>query len=92
MKAASVCELLLPYKPRPLTSTAPARRFLSLALGYKVPEASRQEKDRLDEARRKKEEDRREDRRKRKEDVGGREEDRRRRREDTRDYDCHDYR
>jgi len=92
VKAASVCEYLLPYKPRPATSTVPARRFLSLALGYKVPEASSMEKERLDQARRRKEEDRREDRRKRKEEVGGREEDRRRRREDKRDYDCHDYR
>ena len=87
IKARAVCEFLLPYKPRPATSTAPARRFLSLALGYKVPEASREEKDRVEDARRRKEEDRKDDRRKRKEDTG-REEDRRRRR----DYDCHDYR
>ena len=30
LKAKSVCELLLPYKARPATSTAPARRLLQV--------------------------------------------------------------
>ena len=30
VKARSVCDLLLPYKPRPATSTAPARRLLQV--------------------------------------------------------------
>ena len=30
LKARSVCDLLLPYKPRPATSTAPARRLLQV--------------------------------------------------------------
>ena len=30
VKAKAVCELLLPYKPRPATSTAPARRLLQV--------------------------------------------------------------
>jgi len=60
-KARAVCEYLLPYKPRPATSTAPARRLLQWALGSdkKVPAASKAEQDRLREAIKKKEEDRR---------------------------------
>ena len=60
-KARSVCEYLLPYKPRPATSTAPARRLIQWALGSdkKVPAASRAEQERLREAIKKKEEDRR---------------------------------
>ena len=30
LKAKSVCDLLLPYKARPATSTAPARRLLQV--------------------------------------------------------------
>ena len=30
VKAKAVCELLLPYKARPATSTAPARRLLQV--------------------------------------------------------------
>jgi len=42
-KARAVCEYLLPYKPRPATSTAPARRLIQWALGSdkKVPAASK---------------------------------------------------
>lgn len=60
-KARAVCEYLLPYKPRPATSTAPARRLLQWALGSdkKVPAASQVEQDRLRDAIKKKEEDRR---------------------------------
>jgi hypothetical protein len=60
-KARAVCEFLLPYKQRPLTSTGPARRLLQWALGSdkKVPAASQAEQDRLKEAIRKKEEERR---------------------------------
>lgn len=60
-KARSVCEYLLPYKPRPATSTAPARRLIQWALGSdkKVPAASRAEQERLREAIRRKEEDKR---------------------------------
>jgi hypothetical protein len=32
-KARAVCEQLLPYKPRPASCTAPARRLLQWALG-----------------------------------------------------------
>merc|ERR1712107_830170 len=61
LKAKSVCELLLPYKARPATSTAPARRLLQWALGSdkKVPAASKVEQDRLREAIKRKEEDKR---------------------------------
>jgi len=60
-KARAVCEFLLPYKPRPATSTAPARRLLQWALGSdkKVPAASKVEQDRLRDAIKRKEEDRR---------------------------------
>jgi len=60
-KARAVCDFLLPYKERPATSTAPARRLLQWALGSdkKVPAASQAEQDRLRDAMRKKEEDRR---------------------------------
>jgi len=60
-KARAVCEYLLPYKPRPATSTAPARRLLQWALGSdkKVPAASQVEQDRLRDAIKKKEEERR---------------------------------
>ena len=60
-KARAVCDFLLPYKPRPATSTAPARRLIQWALGSdkKVPAASRAEQERLREAIKKKEEDRR---------------------------------
>eukprot|EP00092_Neocalanus_flemingeri_P061303 GFUD01073678.1.p1 GENE.GFUD01073678.1~~GFUD01073678.1.p1 ORF type:complete len:413 (-),score=112.11 GFUD01073678.1:172-1410(-) len=60
-KARAVCEYLLPYKPRPATSTAPARRLLQWALGSdkKVPAASQVEQDRLRDAIKRKEEDRR---------------------------------
>ena len=60
-KARAVCAFLLPYKPRPATSTAPARRLIQWALGSdkKVPAASEQEQERLREAIKKKEEDRR---------------------------------
>ena len=60
-KARAVCEYLLPYKPRPATSTAPARRLIQWALGSdkKVPAASRAEQERLREAIKRKEEDRR---------------------------------
>jgi len=60
-KARAVCEYLLPYKPRPATSTAPARRLLQWALGSdkKVPAASKVEQDRLRDAIKRKEEDRR---------------------------------
>jgi len=60
-KARAVCEYLLPYKPRPATSTAPARRLIQWALGSdkKVPAASRAEQERLREAIRRKEEDKR---------------------------------
>lgn len=69
-KARAVIEYLLPYKPRPATSTAPARRLIQWALGSdkKVPAASRAEQERLREAMRKKEEDRR---RRREETQGG---------------------
>ena len=48
-KARAVCDFLLPYKPRPATSTAPARRLIQWALGSdkKVPAASRAEQERL---------------------------------------------
>ncbi len=73
LKARAVCELLLPYKARPATSTAPARRLLQVratsspttlaqwALGSdkKVPAASKAEQERLREAIRQKEEERR---------------------------------
>lgn len=61
LKAKSVCELLLPYKARPATSTAPARRLLQWALGSdkKVPAASKAEQERLREAIKKKEDERR---------------------------------
>ena len=36
-KARSVCEQLLPYKPRPASCTAPARRLLQWALGRRQP-------------------------------------------------------
>jgi len=60
-KARAVCEYLLPYKPRPATSTAPARRLLQWALGSdkKVPAASKVEQDRLRDAIKRKEEERR---------------------------------
>jgi len=60
-KAKAVCEYLLPYKPRPATSTAPARRLLQWALGSdkKVPAASKAEQDRLRDAIKRKEEDKR---------------------------------
>ena len=60
-KARAVCEYLLPYKPRPATSTAPARRLIQWALGSdkKVPAASRAEQERLRDAMRRKEEDKR---------------------------------
>jgi len=60
-KARAVCDFLLPYKQRPLTSTAPARRLLQWALGSdkKVPAASKAEQDRLRDAMKKKDEDRR---------------------------------
>jgi len=60
-KARAVCEYLLPYKPRPATSTAPARRLIQWALGSdkKVPAASKVEQDRLREAIKRKEEDKR---------------------------------
>ena len=60
-KARAVCEFLLPYKPRPATSTAPARRLIQWALGSdkKVPAASKAEQDRLREAIKRKEEDKR---------------------------------
>jgi len=60
-KARAVCEFLLPYKPRPATSTAPARRLLQWALGSdkKVPAASKVEQDRLRDAIKRKEEDKR---------------------------------
>ena len=69
-KARAVCDFLLPYKPRPATSTAPARRLIQWALGSdkKVPAASKQEQERLREAIKKKEEDRR---RRREEMSGG---------------------
>ena len=56
-KARAVCEYLLPYKPRPATSTAPARRLIQWALGSdkKVPAASRAEQERLREAIKRKE-------------------------------------
>ena len=46
-KARAVCDYLLPYKPRPATSTAPARRLIQWALGSdkKVPAASKAEQD-----------------------------------------------
>ena len=52
---------MLPYKPRPATSTAPARRLIQWALGSdkKVPAASKAEQDRLREAIKRKEEDKR---------------------------------
>ena len=67
-KARAVCEYLLPYKPRPATSTAPARRLIQWALGSdkKVPAASRAEQERLREAIKRKEEDKR----RRKEELG----------------------
>lgn len=70
LKAKSVCDLLLPYKARPATSTAPARRLLQWALGSdkKVPAASKAEQDRLKEAIKNKEEERR---RRRKQDREG---------------------
>merc|ERR1719481_626294 len=60
-KARAVCEYLLPYKPRPATSTAPARRLIQWALGSdkKVPAASKVEQERLREAIKRKEEDKR---------------------------------
>lgn len=60
-KARAVCEYLLPYKPRPATSTAPARRLIQWALGSdkKVPAASKAEQERLRDAMRRKEEDKR---------------------------------
>jgi len=76
-KARSVLDELLPYKPRPVSCTAPARRLLQWALGsgMRVPEASKLENERLMEARRRKEEGRRrdgtEERKKRREDGGG---------------------
>jgi len=78
VKAKAVCELLLPYKPRPATSTAPARRLLQWALGSdkKVPEASKEDQERLREAIRNKEEERRRRRRQEREEReerGGRE-------------------
>eukprot|EP00088_Acartia_fossae_P052534 TRINITY_DN5937_c0_g1_i4.p1 TRINITY_DN5937_c0_g1~~TRINITY_DN5937_c0_g1_i4.p1 ORF type:complete len:499 (-),score=122.19 TRINITY_DN5937_c0_g1_i4:604-2100(-) len=74
IKAKSLVEELLPYKPRPVSCTAPARRLLQRALGstMRVPEASKLENDRLREAQKKKEEDRR---------KGGLDEERRKRRE-----------
>ena len=67
-KARAVCDYLLPYKPRPATSTAPARRLIQWALGSdkKVPAASKAEQDRLREAIKRKEEDKR----RRKEELG----------------------
>jgi len=73
LKAKSVCELLLPYKARPATSTAPARRLLQWALGSdkKVPAASKVEQDRLREAIRNKEEERKRKRREMREEANG---------------------
>jgi len=61
LKAQIMLEELLPYKPRPVSCTAPARRLLQRALGssMRVPEASKLENDRLKEAQKKKEEVRR---------------------------------
>lgn len=58
-KARSVVEELLPYKPRPVSCTAPARRLLQRALGsgMRVPEASKLENERLREAQRRKAEE-----------------------------------
>jgi len=73
-KARSVLDELLPYKPRPVSCTAPARRLLQWALGseMRVPEASKLENERLNEARRQKKEGRQRDynndRKKRRED------------------------
>merc|ERR1712037_718235 len=79
LKAKSVCDLLLPYKARPATSTAPARRLLQWALGSdkKVPAASKVEQDRLREAIKNKEEEKRK-RREMREEAGGREAEKRR--------------
>jgi len=60
-KARAVSEYLLPFKPRPATCTAPARRLLQQALGSerKIPTASKADQDRLKEARKRKDIDRR---------------------------------
>jgi len=76
IKAQVLLEELLPYKPRPVSCTGPARRLLQRALGssMRVPEASKVENDRLKEAQRRKEEERRRE---------GVEEERKKRREGT---------
>jgi len=60
-KARAVSEYLLPFKPRPATCTAPARRLLQQALGNdrKIPTASKADQDRLKEAIKRKDVDRR---------------------------------
>jgi len=63
-KAKALCEFLLPYKQRPATCSGPARRLLQWALGSdkKVPAASKEEQDRLKEAREEKRKRRQEER------------------------------